>query len=175
MQPPRSAAIVMFEQKLCTPAELPGSALVSSAAPAALGTTIISTPATCLHRVELPSALAGPTDTHLPSIIVFRAHLARQRLPDGSEVLDAEGVVSKACYEDWLNTRGSTGAGMETPERVFQRTLTGCLTAADGRRPFDEEEEAAILKTIRQKRIWYITLSRREYLRASRQARVQGN
>ena len=167
----------MFEAEQKLSAELPGRAqVVSSAVLAAAGaTTLISTPNPSSYKAKPPSAPAEPVGAHVPSIIVFQAHLARQRLPDGSQNINAEGVVSKACYENWLNTRGSTGTGKKNPERVFQRTLTGCLTAADGRRPFDEEEEAAILKTIRQKRIWYITLSTREDLRASRQARVQGN
>jgi len=136
--------------------ELSDRAFVSFADSAAVATTIFSTPDASSCEAKLSSAPARLACTHVPSINIFRAHLARQRQPDGSEIVDAEGVVSKACYENWLNTRGPTGADMMNPERVFQRTLTGCLTAADGRRPFDDIEEAAILRTIRLKRIWYI-------------------
>jgi len=109
-------------------------------------------------------AAAGKS-THEPSSEVFRAHLVRRRRADGSEQIDAEGVVSLACYQKWLDTRGTGGKGkpggrgMDTPEKVFQRTLTGCLTAADGRRPFDPDEEAAILRTLRQKRIWSVPVT----------------
>jgi len=141
------------QQPFCTPALEPPLAASAQAAAA-----IISTPDASSHKVKSSSARSRPAGTHVPSISIFRAHLVRQRLPDGSEIIDAEGVVSKACYENWLTTRGPTGADIESPERVFQRTLTGCLTAADGRRPFDADEEAAILRTIRLKRIWYIAL-----------------
>jgi len=40
------------------------------------------------------------------------------------------------------------------PAKRFQRTLTAHLTAADGRAPFEPEEEAAILSVLRQKRKW---------------------
>ena len=104
---------------------------------------------------------AALVSAHEPSIAVFRAHLTRTRLADGSELIDGEGVISAACYQNWLRTRGPAGVDSDKPEKVFQRTLTGCLTAADGRRPFDADEEAAILKTIRVKRVWYAFPRRR--------------
>jgi len=94
--------------------------------------------------------------SHEPSISVFKAHIERVQQPDGSVVLIGDGVISRACYEHWLATRGQDRGEIENPEKVFQRTLTGCLTAADGRRPFDADEEAAVLLTIRQKRVWFV-------------------
>ena len=126
----------------------PRAAAAVAAAPAAVASMLASAP----QRKDD----AAPVGAHEPSIAVFRAHLARTRLPDGSEQIDGDGVISAACYENWLRTRGPAGVDSDKPERVFQRTLTSCLTAADGRRPFDPDEEAAILKTIRVKRIWYV-------------------
>jgi len=39
-------------------------------------------------------------------------------------------------------------------EKTFQRVLTAHCTGSDGRRPFDPEEEKAILQAIRLKRQW---------------------
>jgi len=112
---------------------------------------------------EASRTAAATAERPTPSIEIFRAHLTRTRLSDGRERIDAEGVIGAACFQDWLQSRGvggmrgwPHGSDMDNPERVFQRTLTGCLTAADDRRPFDPDEEAAILKTIRVKRVWCV-------------------
>jgi len=42
------------------------------------------------------------------------------------------------------------------PEKIFQRTLTAHLTAADTRQPFHPKEEAAILATLRSKGVWLV-------------------
>jgi len=94
-----------------------------------------------------PSA-SKPYET---SLKVFRRHLKTFKLPDGSARIDAEGVISRACYEDWLATR-SRSAG--EPEKTFQRILTCCVSGTDGRQPFTADEEAGVLEQIRRKRVW---------------------
>jgi len=44
--------------------------------------------------------------SHEPSINVFKAHIERVKQPDGSMAVLGDGVVSRACYERWLATRG---------------------------------------------------------------------
>jgi len=71
--------------------------------------------------------------TSVRSIDVFRKHIVESPQPHGlaagggcsswgappSSRLDASGVLSAACYEDWLRTRSrDIGA---SPEKTFQR------------------------------------------------------
>jgi len=85
------------------------------------------------------------------SIKVFRRHMKAIAMPDGSVLVDSTGVVSRACYEDWLSTRPHATSA---PEKRFQRTLTCSVSRTDGRRPFSALEEASVLKQLRMKRVW---------------------
>jgi len=85
------------------------------------------------------------------SIQVFRRFIRSVSLFDGAVKLDARGVVSKECYEVWLQCRAAT---LSNPTRVFQRCLTAHITASDGRQSFTPEEERAILQVIRKKEVW---------------------
>jgi len=78
---------------------------------------------------------------------IFRSFI--KRLPSGE--LDARGVTSVECYRAWLESRKSVSS---SPEKTFQRALSGHVTGADGRVPFEAEEEAAILKALRRKARW---------------------
>ena len=77
---------------------------------------------------------------------VFRRHMFIT-LPDGSVQIDAERLIGRACYEDWLSTRSASHAPNE-PEKTFQRILTSCVTGTDGRTPFTPAEEAAVLRQV---------------------------
>lgn len=63
----------------------------------------------------------------------------------------AENVLSKECYDLWVNSRNNPP---KEPEESFRRALTAHLCGLDGRRPFPRNVEANILKIIRQKKIW---------------------
>jgi len=96
-----------------------------------------------------------PPCTHLrrpyaTSLKVFRRHML-DTLPDGCVQINAERLISRACYEDWLSTRSHIP---NEPEKTFQRILTSCVTGTDGRTPFTPAEEAAVLVQIRQQRVW---------------------
>jgi len=65
--------------------------------------------------------------------------------------LDASEVMSKACYEAWLQSRA---APLNNPTRVFQRCITSHITASDGRQAFTLAEEGAILRVLREKAVW---------------------
>ena len=88
-----------------------------------------------------------------PGIAVFRRFLDVIKVGDEIINVDASRVVSKECYKQWLKTR--IGVKNE-PERTFQRALTAHLTGSDGRQVFLPEEEAAILKVVRAKRVWFV-------------------
>lgn len=82
------------------------------------------------------------------SLQVFRAHLPR--LEDGS--IDAQRVLTRECYLDWLQAKGKLESDSEA--KKFQRSLSNHLSGVDGRSAFDPEEEAAILRVVRQKECW---------------------
>lgn len=69
---------------------------------------------------------------------------------DGS--IDASGVVSKACFQEWLKARNIDESVGDA--KRYQRVLSNHLSGVDGRCPFTEEEEAAILKVVRRKERW---------------------
>lgn len=83
-----------------------------------------------------------------PSLRVFREHMARR--PDGA--LDASGVISRASYLRWLDTRSARESDVEA--KRFYRTLTNQVSGVDGRSPFTAEEEAALLREFRRKLRW---------------------
>mmetsp|Transcript_30649 Transcript_30649/g.49152 ORF Transcript_30649/g.49152 Transcript_30649/m.49152 type:complete len:220 (-) Transcript_30649:32-691(-) len=67
--------------------------------------------------------------------------------------VDASGVISKECYNAWLQTRKSC---LKNPELTFVQSVRGHITGTKegGRNPFSQGAEASILKIIRQKNIW---------------------
>mmetsp|Transcript_19806 Transcript_19806/g.25314 ORF Transcript_19806/g.25314 Transcript_19806/m.25314 type:complete len:556 (-) Transcript_19806:449-2116(-) len=64
---------------------------------------------------------------------------------------DVSAVMSKECYDSWLNHRFPKP---KSPEESFRRALISHLTGSDGRKPFPCEIEANILKLVRRKQIW---------------------
>jgi len=100
------------------------------------------------HRIKEEWAAS---ESQEPSIRIFRHFIVANKRSDGTVQLDASSIVSSACYQLWLDTR----IGVPNyPQRTFQRSLTAHLTGSDERQPFLAEEEAAILKVVRVKRIW---------------------
>ena len=85
------------------------------------------------------------------SLRVFLRHIKTTVMPDGSVQVDSEGIVSRACYEDWLSTRPHA---IHAPEKTFQRIITCSVSGTDGRRPFSSLQEASVLKQLRMKRVW---------------------
>lgn len=88
----------------------------------------------------------GISDT---SISIFRSFL--QKSPKNGTIQSALGVISKECYELWLKTRKFPS---KSPEKAFQRALSGHVCGVDGRVPFTQEEEVEILKVLRRKKRW---------------------
>jgi len=98
---------------------------------------------------ESPAVLEARAGT--TSITVFKRHLVPAERPGGDGTAQAGGVTSRECYEDWLCTRSCAPA---EPEKTFQRILACTVSGTDGRQPFTPEEEAAVLKQLRVKRVW---------------------
>jgi len=103
------------------------------------------------HAAAAAAAAANVGPITETSIRVFRRFISKVQNADGSYTYDASDVIGKECYEAWLNSRSEPP---NEPEKVFQRSLTSHLTSSDGRQPFSPEEEEAVLKVVRCKRIW---------------------
>lgn len=65
--------------------------------------------------------------------------------------IDASGVLSPGCFDEWVRTRKSM---LKAPQESFRRTLTAHVTGLDGRKPFPPKVEQALLIELRQQRIW---------------------
>jgi hypothetical protein len=82
------------------------------------------------------------------SLQLFKAQIVVRR----NGHLDASKIHSRACYEQWLINRHMSDTELEL--RKFQRALSNHLAGVDGRSPFLEEEERAILVVLREKKKW---------------------
>ncbi|KAH9255992.1 hypothetical protein BASA81_005768 [Batrachochytrium salamandrivorans] len=85
----------------------------------------------------------------LTSLQIFRSYMVRHH-EDGT--LDVSGLVSKACYQEWLNAKGVVESDSEA--RKYHRTLTNHVSGVDGRSPFELQEEQAILILFRKRKPW---------------------
>jgi hypothetical protein len=101
------------------------------------------------------SSGAALGSARVASMIIFRTYLHFVKLPDQTVVLDASGVVGKACFNEWVATRVLQTSSFDY-EKSFRRALTAHLTGSDGRKPFKPEEEVAVLLVVRQKQTWCV-------------------
>mmetsp|Transcript_40956 Transcript_40956/g.65844 ORF Transcript_40956/g.65844 Transcript_40956/m.65844 type:complete len:270 (-) Transcript_40956:108-917(-) len=87
------------------------------------------------------------------SIEVFLRFVTTKADPENNsqQIIDASKVISKEGFQHWLETRRSS---LKHPEESFRRSLTAHITGLDGRKPFSAEVEAALLKELRQQRVW---------------------
>mmetsp|Transcript_8971 Transcript_8971/g.15782 ORF Transcript_8971/g.15782 Transcript_8971/m.15782 type:complete len:313 (-) Transcript_8971:210-1148(-) len=66
-------------------------------------------------------------------------------------VVDATGIFTEECYEEWLRTRKTeVQHGFES----FRRALLSHVTGQKHRKPFSPEVEASILPIIRRNEVW---------------------
>lgn len=86
-------------------------------------------------------------DERLTSLKVFRRYFVTRE--DGS--LDASRLLSRECYLAWRDSRKKE---IPSPETQFQRSLSSHVTSLDGRVPFTEAEEVAVLREVRKRRVW---------------------
>jgi hypothetical protein len=83
------------------------------------------------------------------SLSVFRSFLTP--MPDGT--IQADRIISLDCYNAWLTSQGFTQRDKTTASK-FRRALSNHVTGVDGRQPFEQLEEAAILHVLRQRLPW---------------------
>eukprot|EP00516_Mucochytrium_quahogii_P004418 CAMPEP_0203754218 /NCGR_PEP_ID=MMETSP0098-20131031/7848_1 /ASSEMBLY_ACC=CAM_ASM_000208 /TAXON_ID=96639 /ORGANISM=" , Strain NY0313808BC1" /LENGTH=217 /DNA_ID=CAMNT_0050645127 /DNA_START=499 /DNA_END=1152 /DNA_ORIENTATION=- len=70
---------------------------------------------------------------------------------DGKPCCDASNIVGKDCYLAWLSTRKKQSV---FPADVFRRTVIAHLTGTKKRKPFPQEVEESLLKTVRVRHVW---------------------
>eukprot|EP00924_Labyrinthula_sp_SR-Ha-C_P012946 maker-scaffold_12-snap-gene-4.46-mRNA-1 protein AED:0.08 eAED:0.12 QI:0/0.33/0.5/1/1/1/4/79/314 len=68
-----------------------------------------------------------------------------KRITSHSELIH-EYIISKNCFELWMQSRSSEP---KHPEGAFRRTLNAHLRGADGRSPFQKDVEQSLLKQYR--------------------------
>jgi hypothetical protein len=86
------------------------------------------------------------------AINVFRNFIHRE--PNGE--LNVSRILSKECFNQWQASNKSSQSNntIEKTEKRFRRALTNHVTGVDGRIPFEEEEEAALLCLLRKTKPW---------------------
>lgn len=100
------------------------------------------------HVEKLKRSLIRSTST---SYEVFVKFIKYKKVNNGKVSCNASGILSKACFEEWLANKVCTPSN---PEESFRRALVSHLTASDGRKPFPPEVERSILADIRKKVVW---------------------
>lgn len=68
-----------------------------------------------------------------------------------NQTYDCNGIFSRECYEDWLNSRQKTP---KHPEESYRRALIGHVTGDSRRKPFPPEIESCVLERLREKKVW---------------------
>ena len=109
-------------------------------------------PASSSVSVVRPARQQTPEKTTLTSLEVFRAFIVPSSSAEHEGDLDGSGVVSSECFNLWVSSRGRQTK--EDPAKAFRRALVAHLTGTDGRTPFNQEEEEAVLKVIRTRAPW---------------------
>lgn len=84
-----------------------------------------------------------------PSLRLFKPYISRGE--DGE--VDASQLLSRACYLGWLRAK-SVAQESDDEAKRFLRTLTNHVSGTDGRCPFEEDEERAILHLLRARNPW---------------------
>jgi hypothetical protein len=86
------------------------------------------------------------------AIRIFREHIVHH--PDGT--VDATNVISRQCFLSWMNSHQDRDTLVESKllAKRFQRVLSNHLAGVDGRVPFEEAHEKAILRLLRRKVRW---------------------
>eukprot|EP00924_Labyrinthula_sp_SR-Ha-C_P009482 maker-scaffold_2-snap-gene-25.60-mRNA-1 protein AED:0.03 eAED:0.03 QI:198/0.66/0.75/1/1/1/4/530/243 len=76
------------------------------------------------------------------SMKIFKLFVER----DLNGTLIEERIISKDCFECWLNSRGKQ---IKHPLGAFKRTISSHLRNVDGRNPFAEDVEKSLMKKFR--------------------------
>lgn len=107
----------------------------------------ITKKATPAKAVTKKASAEKPTKVEISSFKVFKLFTKY----DKSKNCDASGIVSKACFQKWKESRKKAP---KNPQEAFRRALTAHIRGVDGRRPFAPEVEENLLIEVRKKKVW---------------------
>ena len=110
--------------------------------------TQVTSSASLDHPPRCQLSASSQQNKTLTSLEVFRAFIIKGH----NDLLDASGLLSFDCFSLWLSSRGHHATN--EPARKFRRALIAHLTGTDGRTPFSQEEEQAVLKAVRIQAPW---------------------
>lgn len=65
--------------------------------------------------------------------------------------IDATRILSRECFKEWIATRKVLP---KDPAHAYRKVVTGHCRGDKGLAPFPEDLEKAILKVLRQKKVW---------------------
>ncbi len=91
------------------------------------------------------------------SYSIFVKHFSLGKNKDGE--LDASGVFSDECFNEWLSTRRCP---VKNCNESFRRALLSHLTGQCGRKPFSPLMEKAVLKLVKQNEVWKCFAGKRD-------------
>eukprot|EP00924_Labyrinthula_sp_SR-Ha-C_P006153 snap_masked-scaffold_54-processed-gene-1.39-mRNA-1 protein AED:0.27 eAED:1.00 QI:0/-1/0/1/-1/1/1/0/249 len=92
--------------------------------------------------------------TPLTSMMVFAKYIRMNEVDYGTGKgykIDASGIFSRECYEEWIATRCKK---LKQPEQSFRKALTAHVKGVDRRKPFAQEIEVEVLRILRQEKCW---------------------
>jgi len=69
----------------------------------------------------------------------------------GLIVPNVSGLLSSECFDAWIKSRKGV---LKHPEESFRRSLTAHVTGIEGRRPFPEDIEEALIKELKKQKKW---------------------
>mmetsp|Transcript_17111 Transcript_17111/g.33509 ORF Transcript_17111/g.33509 Transcript_17111/m.33509 type:complete len:397 (-) Transcript_17111:155-1345(-) len=119
-----------------------------SATPPAKAAVVAAASVTKLKAASANNASSNSLSTKATAMSIFMKHI--KITEDG---IDASGIISRECFEDWLASREKMPL---RPEECYRKSLLCHLTCSDGGScPFTPEVETAVLALLRQSgQIW---------------------
>jgi hypothetical protein len=90
-------------------------------------------------------------DSEKPKALTTRQILLKYAVKDAKGNVDASGMLSKECYNEWVQTRSTAP---RVPHTAFRDAVKKVLIGSSRVTPFPPEVEAAVLVILREKVVW---------------------
>jgi len=102
---------------------------------------------------EITVEHGGRSNSRMTAMEIFHNFTKWYSDENGNLYVDATGIISRDCYEQWLASRKKLPA---RPEETFRKSiLCHCTSSDGGSAPFPPEVEYALLKLLRQPgKVW---------------------
>jgi len=102
------------------------------------------------EEIPIKSPRSG---SRMTAMEIFHIHTKWYTDPNGKLYVDASGIISRECYEQWLASRKKMP---NRPEETFRKSiLCHCTSSDGGSAPFQPEVELSLLKLLRQSgKVW---------------------